>query len=70
MTELKAARILVVDDEASIGRLVSRLLEKQGYTCIVCESASEAIDRIESGPFELVVSDIMMPGMSGISGPN
>jgi putative two-component system response regulator len=66
VTERKEARILVVDDEASIGRLVSRLLEKQGYACTVCESASEAIERIESGPYELVVSDIMMPGMSGI----
>jgi putative two-component system response regulator len=66
MSKQTAARILVVDDEASICHLVSRLLEKQGYACSTCESAIEAIEKIESGTYELVVSDIMMPGMSGI----
>jgi putative two-component system response regulator len=66
MTERTAPRILVVDDEPSICHLVSRLLEKQGYACDTCESASEAIKKIGSGAYELVVSDIMMPGMTGI----
>jgi putative two-component system response regulator len=66
MIEQTATRILVVDDEPSICHLVSRLLEKQGYACSICESAFEAIEKINSGAFELVVSDIMMPGMSGI----
>lgn len=66
MTERTTPRILVVDDEPSIGHLVSRLLGKQGYACNTCESATEAIEKIESGAYELVVSDIMMPGMSGI----
>jgi putative two-component system response regulator len=66
MTERTVPKILVVDDEPSICHLVSRLLEKQGYACDTCESAAEAIKEIESGAYELVVSDIMMPGMTGI----
>ncbi|MCX6558140.1 MAG: response regulator [Candidatus Aminicenantes bacterium] len=66
MTEQTKTNILVVDDEPSICHLVSRLLEKQGYACATCESATEAIKKIESGAYELVISDIMMPGMTGI----
>jgi putative two-component system response regulator len=66
MNEPKAPKILVVDDEPSICLLVSRLLEKQGYGCDTCESAAAAIKKIESGAYELIVSDIMMPGMTGI----
>jgi putative two-component system response regulator len=66
MTEQTKTNILVVDDEPSICHLVSRLLEKQGYGCATCESAMEAVKKIESGPYELVISDIMMPGMTGI----
>ena len=66
MIESAATNILVVDDEPYVCRLVLRLLQKQGYTCDTCESASEAIKKIEAGAYKLVVSDIMMPGMTGI----
>jgi putative two-component system response regulator len=66
MTERTAPRILMVDDEPSICHMVSRLLEKQGYACNTCEGATEAIAKIEAGAYELVICDIMMPGMTGI----
>jgi putative two-component system response regulator len=66
MTEQTAQRILVVDDEPSIRQVATRILQKQGYACDPCESASEAIKKIAAVKYELVVSDIMMPGMSGI----
>jgi putative two-component system response regulator len=66
MTERTAPRILMVDDEPSICHMVSRLLEKQGYACNTCEGATEAIAKIETGAYELVICDIMMPGMTGI----
>jgi len=66
VVEKPRARILVVDDEASICRLVALFLEKKGYSCTTCESPAEAMAQIESGEFELVVSDVMMPGMTGI----
>ena len=59
-------RILVVDDETNISRLVSQFLENQGYVCETCENGALAIEKLASGRFDLVVSDINMPGMSGI----
>ena len=59
-------RILVVDDEDSIRRLVSRLLTRAGYAV---ESACDGDDAIETfcngGKFDLIVSDVRMPGISG-----
>jgi len=61
-----AKRVLVVDDEDAIRRLVTRLLMNAGYEV---ESACDAEDAVETfcrnGKFDLVVSDVRMPGMSG-----
>ncbi len=61
-----AARILVVDDEPYVSVVLARWLEMEGYRSAGVLSAREALARMEEAPFELVLSDIMMPGMSGI----
>lgn len=66
MTEVDVSTILVVDDEEYLRRLVMRLLTEQGYACAQAASAPEALDMLGSHEFSLVVSDIMMPGMSGV----
>lgn len=66
MIERSKTRILVVDDETAISRLVSQFLENQGYVCETCENGALAIEKISSGRFDLVISDINMPVMSGI----
>jgi putative two-component system response regulator len=66
MIERSKTHILVVDDETNISRLVSQFLENQGYVCDTCENGALAIEKLASGRFDLVVSDINMPGMSGI----
>jgi putative two-component system response regulator len=66
MVERKPVRILVVDDEPSITRLVAQQLNGKGYACETCSSSAEAVERIHAGDFALVISDINMPGMSGI----
>lgn len=66
MTDAKPAGILIVDDEPTITRLVAQRLVGKGYACVTCGSAAEAIERIGAGEFVLVISDINMPGMSGI----
>lgn len=66
MTDAKPARILIVDDEPTITRLVAQRLAGKGYACETCVSAAEAIERIGAGEFALIVSDINMPGVSGI----
>ena len=58
-------RILVVDDEQAIAESVARLLEAQGHLVIAATDGTTALRRYCEQPFELVISDIVMPGMDG-----
>ncbi len=59
-------RILVVDDEAAVGELVSTLLERSGYATMVARSPEEALSHITGNPgFDLVLSDVMMAEADG-----
>lgn len=59
-------KILIVDDESSILDLFSIWLEEVGYSCVIANNAKQAINCLESSSFALVISDINMPGMTGI----
>ena len=58
-------RILVVDDNGAIRDLVSRRLSKQGHDVTPCASGEEAIRLTETVEFDLIMLDLMMPGLSG-----
>lgn len=58
--------ILVVDDEPSIRFTLKRLLERVGYRVETAENANQAQHHLEGNPFDIVLSDIVMPGLSGI----
>jgi DNA-binding NtrC family response regulator len=60
------ARILVVDDEPDIRQSVATMLEKKGFTSDAAGSGEEAIDCFEADPYDVVITDIRMPGMSGL----
>ena len=60
------ARILVVDDEPSVCHLLERVLENDGHTCRCSNNAEEARESLKTLDFELVLSDIRMPGESGL----
>ena len=59
-------RVLIVDDEDQIRTLLARLLGAQGYECISAESAAAARRVLKEIPVALVLSDVNMPGESGI----
>ena len=59
--------ILVVDDELSMREFLKILLEKEGYEVATAAEATSAIERIQNQDFDLVISDIKMPGMGGLS---
>jgi two-component system, OmpR family, response regulator RegX3 len=59
------ARILVVDDEASITEFVSYNLRKEGYQVDVAATGDDALELAHANAFDLVVLDVMLPGMDG-----
>ncbi len=58
-------RILIVDDEREITEILADLLSEE-YECLKAGSAEQALDFLNDGEFQLVISDITMPGMSGL----
>jgi DNA-binding NtrC family response regulator len=59
--------ILVVDDERSIRVGLKGLLAKEGYEVAIAESGSEALRFLDGQPFDLVLTDLRMPGLDGVS---
>jgi len=59
-------RILIVDDEAAIRKLLCQKLSREGYQCEDADSAVQTLDKLRSSPAELVILDIKIPGKSGI----
>jgi two-component system, NtrC family, sensor kinase len=62
---LERRRILVVDDEQSIQKLLTGVLEMDGHEVHIATNGREALDRLGREPFDLVISDVKMPVMSG-----
>lgn len=62
----RAARILIVDDEPYVCDLLARWLTADGYNCASAFDGQTALRLLETHEFHLVVSDIMMPGLSGL----
>jgi len=60
------AHILVVDDDPRITDLLRRILAYEGYSVAIAASGSEALDRSLERPPDLVVLDIMLPGLDGL----
>ena len=65
MTAPIPARILVVDDEPAVVDLVRRILQREGYEVEGVTAPADALARVREVPFELVISDVEMPGMRG-----
>ncbi len=58
-------RLLVVDDEKDIVTLLQLLLEREGYQVDIATSAYDALERANDHRYEMLVTDLMMPGMDG-----
>ena len=59
-------QVLVVDDDPVVGKSFNRVLSQKGYLVVTAENAAEALEKMRSQEYDLVYSDIKMPGMSGI----
>jgi two-component system alkaline phosphatase synthesis response regulator PhoP len=58
--------ILIVEDEADIARLIRLYLEKEGFTCHVCDDGEVAVQLQQSLQPDLIVLDIMLPKLDGL----
>ncbi len=60
-----ANRILIVEDEEGIREIEKIVLQKDGYQVETAEDARIGLTKASAGGFDLIISDIMMPGMDG-----
>ncbi len=66
MDDNKIHKILIVDDEKPIRELISQIVKREGYECKTASCVDEALDLLVLNNYSLVVSDINMPGKTGI----
>ena len=64
-SELNKRRILVVDDEEGVTSALRRTLRRDGYEIAVSNDPKEALTRLKTESFDLLISDHLMPGMTG-----
>jgi CheY-like chemotaxis protein len=64
MTALR--KVLVVDDDPVVGKSFARVLSGKGYAVITAENGEEALRKLKEEDYDLVYTDIRMPGMSGL----
>ncbi|HVK74844.1 MAG TPA: response regulator, partial [Kofleriaceae bacterium] len=65
-TESEAARILVVDDEKVIREILAEFLMLEGYAVGAVEDGQKALEELRLRPYDLVISDLKMPRLSGL----
>ena len=61
-----AKRILLVDDDDAFRSALARTLTRAGYVIVEAVNGREALERYRAAPFDLVLSDIYMPGADGV----
>lgn len=59
-------RLLVAEDERNLNRIISKRLQKEGYSVDSCFDGEEALSFLDMGEFDAIIMDIMMPKLSGL----
>jgi DNA-binding response OmpR family regulator len=62
----KAKSVLVVDDDSAMRELVCAILSLEGFEVSLADGNDAALDAIDARPFDLVITDLLMPGRSGL----
>lgn len=66
LKSISSARILVVDDDAQLRQLVTKLLRSEGYRATAVSGGREMLELLRTAEVDLIVLDVMLPGLSGI----
>ena len=59
-------KILVIDDDELVLKSVNKVLIREGYQTSLAQNAQEAIEKAQQEQFDLIISDIRMPGKNGV----
>lgn len=59
-------KVLVVDDDPVVGKSFNRVLSQKGYVVITAQNAQEALNKLQEEEYDVVFTDIKMPGMDGL----
>ena len=59
--------ILIVEDEKALSHALNIKLQQEGYTVTIASDGEEALQKVESHPYDLILLDIIMPRMDGIT---
>ena len=62
----KKDSILIIDDDAVILKFMKIVIEMEGYECETAISSQAALERVQRTPFDIMITDIVMPGMNGL----
>ena len=63
---MNAQRILVIDDDRLVRESIKNVLKREGFDTVLTKDAYEALDRLKAEQFDLIISDIRMPGKNGV----
>ena len=64
---MEHTKVLLVDDEADVTRILAKRLGRRGYECQTAANGQEAVDAMEQFVFEVIIMDVKMPVMDGMS---
>ena len=59
-------KILLAEDDDALRRFLCKALERAGYEVRACEDGEAAVAALDDGPYDLLLTDIVMPGIDGI----
>jgi DNA-binding response OmpR family regulator len=65
--EAMGKKVLVAEDEQKIGNLLKLYLERESYQVELTSNGNDALEKAVSEPFDLIILDILMPGMDGFT---
>lgn len=58
-------KILIIDDVDYIRKSITKVLGDNGFQCDSCENGALALEKVQAKPYDLIITDIMMPNMDG-----
>ena len=65
-SEATAATLLVADDDPAVRESLERVLTREGYDVVLAPDGQAALERLQGGGIDLVLSDLKMPGLTGL----